>query len=57
MFWYLAKGLWVKGLLMLLIAVITAGMAGIFIWIYAGIAGNYDYYLLRRKGKQLWSAP
>jgi Protein of unknown function (DUF2628) len=52
--WYLVKGMWVKPLLMFVIAIVTAGLAVPFIWLYAGIAGNYDYYLLQRKQKQLW---
>jgi hypothetical protein len=52
--WYLAKGLWVKAILMVLVALVTGGFAVPFIWLYAGLAGNYDYYLLRRKQRQLW---
>lgn len=54
LFWYFAKGLWAKGAIMLVLLLITLGSGGIFIWIYAAIAGNYDYYLLHRKHKQLW---
>lgn len=52
--WYLVKGLFVKCILMLFAVVITAGVAIPFLWLYAAIAGNYDYYLLRRRQKQLW---
>jgi hypothetical protein len=52
--WYLVKGMLVKGVLMFVLAILTYGVASPLIWIYAGIAGNYDYYLLRRKQKQLW---
>ena len=54
-FWYFFKGLWAKGAMMIAIIVLLAGMPAIFFWIYAGIAGNYDYYLLKRRGTQLWS--
>ena len=53
-FWYLYKGMWVKGLLMLALTFIFAGLPGIFFWIYAGVCGTYDYYLLQVKKKQLW---
>lgn len=52
--WYLAKGLWVKALALVILAVVTGGVAVPLVWIYAAVAGNYDYYLLRRKQKQLW---
>lgn len=52
--WYLAKGLWAKGLIIIVLCVITAGVAAPFAWIYAGVAGNYDYYLLKRKRTQFW---
>lgn len=53
-FWYFVRGMWAKGLILLLIALGTSGAAIIFLWIYCGIAGTYDYYLLKAKGKQLW---
>ena len=53
-FWYLFKGMWIKGLLMIVIAFMLAGIPFIFFWIYCSIAGTYDYYLLKIKGKQLW---
>lgn len=52
--WYFVRGMWAKGLILLLIALGTSGTAIIFLWIYSGIAGTYDYYLLKAKGKQLW---
>ena len=52
--WYFLKGLWAKGALMFLLLILTGGVAAPLIWLYAGIAGNYDYYLLRRKQTQLW---
>lgn len=53
--WYLYKGLWAKGALMIVITFALAGVPAVFFWLYAAIAGNYDYYLLRRRGTQLWS--
>ena len=53
-FWYLSKGLWAKAGIYVLITLATSGTAFPFVWFYGGIAGNYDYYLLRRKVKQLW---
>lgn len=52
--WYLSKGVWVKGLIIIALVILTAGIAAPFAWLYAGLAGNYDYYLLRREHKQLW---
>jgi hypothetical protein len=52
--WYLCRGLWVKALLLVFIVLATAGTLAIPAWIYAGIAGNYDLYLLRQRNKQLW---
>jgi len=53
-FWYLVRGMWLKGLVMLAVTFAFAGIPAIFFWLYCGIAGNYDYYLLQTKGKQLW---
>lgn len=52
--WYLYKGLWVKALVILFLAVISTGLLAPLLWIYAGVAGNYDYYLLRSRATQLW---
>jgi hypothetical protein len=53
-FWYLSKGMWAKALLIVVVVFATGGFLGIPIWIYAGIAGTYDFYLLKRRQKQLW---
>lgn len=53
-FWYLAKGLWLKALLMLGILLLTGGLAFVLVWVYCGAFGNWDYYLLRRQGKQFY---
>jgi hypothetical protein len=52
--WYLVKGMWAKALLIFLVAVISGGFLAIPLWIYAGVSGTYDYYLLKRRNKQLW---
>lgn len=52
--WYVYKGMWVKGLLMIAIGFILAGLPFLFFWLYCAIAGTYDYYLLTVKKKQLW---
>ena len=52
--WYLVKGMWAKALIIFALLVVTAGVLAIPAWIYMGIAGNYDYYLLKRQNKQLW---
>jgi hypothetical protein len=52
--WYLYKGMWAKGLIMLALGFLLAGLPFLFFWIYCAIAGTYDYYLLTVKKKQLW---
>jgi len=52
--WYLVKGIWIKALLMLLIIFVLAGVPAPFFWLYAGIAGNWDYYLLKVRERQFW---
>jgi hypothetical protein len=53
-FWYLSKGLWAKALIYLAVALVSGGTLVIFAWIYASIFGIYDFYLLKKFGKQLW---
>jgi hypothetical protein len=52
--WYLVKGIWIKALLMFVIIFVFWGIPALFFWLYAGIAGNWDYYLLKVKGKHFW---
>ena len=61
-FWYLAKGMWLKALVLFLVVVggsafgEDAGwIVGIGVWIYAGLYGTFDYYLLHRHGQQGWT--
>lgn len=53
-FWYLYKGMWVKGLIYLVLIFVLAGVPAPLFWIYTAIGGTYDYYLFKVKGKQLW---
>ncbi|GBF07543.1 hypothetical protein DAERI_150061 [Deinococcus aerius] len=57
-FWYLYRGLWVKAIIYavatLILAVATGGVAVPLTWIATGMVANYDLYLLKRKGTQLW---
>jgi hypothetical protein len=56
-FWYFSKGIWLKPILILLVAAVlapfTLGLTAIIAWVYFGIAGNWDYYL-KLHGSQLW---
>ena len=52
-FWYLVKGMPAKGALYLAIVIGTAGF-GLFLAVYAGMYGPWDYYLKEAQGKQLW---
>ena len=52
--WFLVKGMWAKGLILFLLALITAGIASPFIGIYGGMRGTYDLYLAKVQKKQMW---
>ena len=51
-FWYLVKGMPAKGLLYLLVA--ATGIGWLFLLVYTGLYGAWDYYLKEARGKQLW---
>ena len=53
-FWYLFRGMWAKALLLAAIVIFTGGFLAIPVWIYGGLMGTYDDYLLRRRGTQGW---
>ncbi len=59
LFWYLYRGLWLKAIIyfvaLLILSGITAGLVTLFCWVGFGALANYDLYLLRRKGTQLWN--
>jgi zinc-ribbon domain/Protein of unknown function (DUF2628) len=50
--WYLLKGMPAKGLLYVL--VMATGIGWLFLVVYAGLYGAWDYYLKEAQGKQLW---
>lgn len=55
--WYFVKGMWCKGLIFLIIGIVVTTLDlefGFLFAFYAGLAGNYDYYLLKRKKTQWW---
>ncbi|MFH1115861.1 MAG: zinc ribbon domain-containing protein [Pseudomonadota bacterium] len=56
--WYLEKGMWGKALALFLLALslgfVTVGIAVPLLWLYGGLCGNYDYYLLKKKKTQWW---
>ena len=53
-FWYLYRGMLLKALLYFLVGALSGGTLFLFLHIYAGLYGTYDFYLLRAKGKQFW---
>ena len=55
-FWYLCKGMPAKAGIFLVVGIISTVIPLLLFLLplYFGIAGNYDYYLLKVKGKQLW---
>jgi hypothetical protein len=54
--WYFSKGMWAKGLAILFLMCVTFWLVLplVVLWLYCGLFGNYDYYLLKTKNKQLW---
>jgi len=52
--WYLFKGMWAKALLMFLLGLLFGGEIAPLLWLYAGLCGNWDYYLLKVKKTQFW---
>jgi len=50
-FWYLYRGMIMKGLMMLLLSIVTFGVGILPIWIYCGYNANKDFYHhLKNKG-------
>jgi hypothetical protein len=43
-FWYLMNGLTKKGIFLLIVAVISIGLAAPFIWIYCAVRAKADFY-------------
>ena len=52
-FWYIYKGMWAKGGILLGVGFFTGGMLIPFLSLYTGFYGNYDYYLYKVKKQQL----
>jgi len=52
--WYLFKGMPAKAGLYFLISLASVGVGWLFLAIYAGLYGAWDYYLKEVQGKQLW---
>ena len=52
-FWYIYKGMWAKGSILLGIGFFTGGMLIPFLSLYTGFYGTYDYYLYKVKNQQL----
>lgn len=50
-FWYLINGLIIKGVILLLISIITLGYAIPIVWIYCALRGNSDLYEKKLKSK------
>lgn len=53
--WYFLKGMWAKGLLMILLTILFGGGIAPFLWFYSGLCGNWDYYLFKVKRTQFWA--
>jgi hypothetical protein len=53
-FWYLVKGMPAKGALYFVLVILTWGVGWLFLAVYAGLYGAWDYYLKEARGKQLW---
>jgi hypothetical protein len=59
-FWYFRRGLYAKGAVLLVLSVcpfftLTTTIAlGLAVLVYSGAVGNWDDYLLKVKGTQLW---
>ena len=53
-FWYLSKSMTLKGLFLLALCLVTAGIGIIPVWIYCGAKGNEDHYrFVKAKGYHL----
>jgi hypothetical protein len=52
--WYLYRGMWVKAILYVAVVVLSGGFLAIPVWIYGGLMGTHDLWLLHRKGTQGW---
>jgi hypothetical protein len=46
--------MWVKALIYAAVALFSGGLLMLPLWIYGGLMGTYDLWLLRRRGNQFW---
>jgi len=53
-FWYLHHKMWGKALVLFAVSLLTGGFAAPLIWIYGGMAGNYDLHLKYVQRKDWW---
>jgi hypothetical protein len=51
--WALTKGLWVAPVICVAASIFTWGVAGVIYWFVFGARGNYMYYCIYVKNKQL----
>jgi hypothetical protein len=52
--WALTKGAWKSALTALVVTICTGGFGGVIYWFVFGMRGNYIYYTLHVKKKQLF---
>ena len=58
--WYFRKGLYVKGLVLLMLSLVPIGtlsvtlLFSVTILVYCGMAGNWDHYLWKVRRSQWW---
>jgi hypothetical protein len=52
--WYLYRGMWAKALIYVAVAIFSGGFLILPLWIYGGLMGTYDLWLLHRRGTQTW---
>jgi hypothetical protein len=54
-FWYIYRGLCAKGLILLLLSIVTLGLGVFPVWLYCGYNANKDFYkYLIRKGRYIY---
>ncbi|MBC8383727.1 MAG: DUF2628 domain-containing protein [Candidatus Cloacimonetes bacterium] len=54
-FWYIAHGLILRGLFLILITIVTIGFGLPVIWVYCGIRANSDYFENQLKSHSKYS--
>lgn len=51
--WALTKGCWLAAVIAFIVSIITAGVGGVVYWFIFGFRGNFMYYNVHTKNKQL----